>query len=259
MDKVALSLDTESEELSRAYDRFNAVLMVQRASIIAFEMLPASPVAAQLVSAALRIRAGVEPALTGQLADNEAEAMLESMLEEQKRGYEVIRGAALTAACGAFEYLVQAAFVSQAAADPGEAAKRFADSKIKLLASDVLGTSEREQWYAIADELFEHAGKTHKSMCKRVENYLIGYTYLFEPEKDAARIRRDFEALDGRSFDEAFLVRNCLVHNGGRVSSQLAKHSGRLMGQPIEFDKAMLGRLLKPIRDIAGLLNGLWI
>ena len=66
-----------------------------------------------------------------------------------------------------------------------------------------------------------------------------------------------FDTMNVAALDEAFLTRNCLVHNGGRVSSALARHTRRQVGEPITFDAGVLAPMLRPKRDLAGALSAL--
>lgn len=140
------------------------------------------------------------------------------MADEERRGFQVIRGSALIAVCAAFEYLLKATFVSQAERDPKEAAALFAGLKIKVLASDVLGRSKTEQWFAIADEVFGRMSEPQ--MHKRVRKFLLDFTYLPAPlpgmtTSDTQALEKAFDGIESDKLDEAFLTRNCLVHNGG--------------------------------------------
>ena len=56
----------------------------------------------------------------------------------------------------------------------------------------------------------------------RVRRFLLDYTYVEDRDKDLADLTSIFDGTNSAKLDEAFLTRNCLVHNGGRVSSALA-------------------------------------
>lgn len=179
------------------------------------------------------------------------------MADERDRGFRVIRGAALIAACSAFEYLIKATFVSQAAFDPAAAAGLLVDTRLKVPAADVLGAPATELWFAIADQLFEQMPNPPRQMHQRVRRFLLDYTYAADREEYLSDGKRVFEDMDCPKLDEAFLIRNCLVHNGGRVSSALARHTQRPVGVLIEFDAGLLGPILKPMRDLADAFGAL--
>ena len=244
-------------ELERAEDHFNAVLAVHSAAISAFEVLPTLPESEDIVAISLRLKRGMQSTDSPESLTRGAQSIHEAMTAERDRGFRVIRGSALIAACAAFEYLIKATFVSQAAFDPVAAAALLADAKVKMLAADVLGMPATEQWFAIADQLFEQMPNPPRQMHLRVRRFLLEYTYVADRDKDLADLSLAFDAVGGAKFDEAFLTRHCLVHNGGRVSRALARHTGRRAGDPIAFEVGTLGPLLEPMRALAGALSTL--
>ena len=244
------------DEAQRARDRFINILDVHGAAIVAFEVLPASPSIEEQISAGLRLRRGMKPENPHSPTIEQASDMLKIMEAERGRGHEVIRSSALVAACGAFEYLIKATFVSQASMQPDEAAKLLDGTKIKLLASDVLGMPKMEQWYAIADVLFDQM--PHRQMHERVKQFLAQYVYMPERSEPVAKLEEAFAAIDAHRLDEAFLLRNCVVHNGGRVSKALARHTNRGVGQRIIFGNGVLAPLLSPMKKLADWMHSLY-
>ena len=180
--------------------------------------------------------------------------MLDVISAERDGGYQVIRSSALLAVCAAFEYLIKATFVSQAAFDE-RAADLWVDIKFKGLASDVMGVSKKEKWFAIADQLLNQMPDPPKTMHLRVIRFLRTYVYLADRRKDAVTLEAAFKAVDTKKLDEAFLTRNCIVHNGGRVNNALASVAGRPAESMIVFRDGVLGPLLQPMRQIANSLR----
>lgn len=249
--------DSALNERERAGDHFRAVLAVHSAAIAAFELIPTLPESEGVLATSLRLKRGMHSADTFEAFAKGAQSIHEAMEDERDRGFRVIRGSALIAACAAFEYLVKATFVSQAAFDPAAAAQLLVDTRLKVPASDFLGAPAREQWFAIADELFEHMPTPPRQVHQRIRRFLLEYTYVADRDKDLSEVKQIFERMDVAKLNEAFLTRNCLVHNGGRVSSALAGHAGRSVGVPIEFEAGLLGPMLKPMRDLADTLGAL--
>lgn len=246
------------EEQERAYKHFEAVHAVHNAAIQAFEVLPSLPDSDDIVAIALRVKDGLKSP-DGDSYFRRAQRMSEAMAAERERGYQVIRGSALIAVCAAFEYLIKATFVSQAAYNPRAAAGLLANTKINMRAGDVLGMPETEQWFVIADALFTELAKSDPPMHSRVRRFLVDYTYLPErPTQLPAMTKALDGVVDDRKFDEAFLTRNCLVHNGGRVSTPLARFTKQPVGELIVFRDGV-SPLLKPMAKLAGHLNSLWV
>lgn len=244
-------------ERERACEHFRAVLAVHSAAITAFELIPTLPESEGVLATSFRLKRGMQSTDTFESLARGAQSIHEAMVDERDRGFRVIRGSALITACAAFEYLVKATFVSQAAFDPTAAAGLLVDTRLKVPASDVLGAPAMEQWFAIADQLFEQMPSPPRQMHQRVRRLLLEYTYVADREKDLSDVMRIFEDMDCAKLDEAFLIRNCLVHNGGRVSSALARHARRPVGVLIEFEAGLLGPILKPMRDLADTLGAL--
>lgn len=255
---MSLDFDATSKERERAFARFEAIFEVHSAAIDAFLVLAALPDAADLVATSVQLRLGMKPGINASRLDEHASEMLKVIEDEKAHGYEVIRSSALVAVCGAFEYLVKATFVDQAAGNPQMAAGLIAKAKLRLPAAKVLGASAPEQWFAIADRLFEDLSEASPQMHERVQKFLLEYTYLpFEESQVALKVA--LAKIDPKTFNEAFLVRNCIVHNGGRVSTQLARMAALQVGEPISFVQQGVRVRLKPIRELAGSLNLLWM
>ena len=244
-------------ELERAEGHFKAVLSVHSAAISAFEVLPTLPESEEIFATSLRLRRGMRSTDSlGSIADG-AQSFHAAMAEERDRGFHVIRGSALIAACAAFEYLIKATFVSQALIRPSAAATLLADTKLKVPVSSVLGAPPMEQWFANADQLFEQMPDPPRKMHLRVRRFLLDYTYVENRDEDLSALRLIFDTMDVATLDEAFLTRNCLVHNGGRVSTALALQTQRPVGEPISFDARVLAPMLNPMRELAGALGAL--
>lgn len=236
-------------ERDRAFERFESVISVHSAAIDAFELVASRPDAAEWLAASVRVNRGMKPNLTQKDFEDHAESILETLERERSRNYEIIRGSALIAVCGAFEYLVKASFVDQAAGNPERATSLLTKAKLKLSASDVLSKSTTEQWFVIADRLFEQLADAYPF--ERVQKFLLDFMFM----DGSIGLAEAFARVDLKQFNKAFLVRNCLVHNGGRVSTQLARATDLRTGDTIALPRGALGPMLKQIREIANVLS----
>lgn len=169
-------LEAALNERERAEAHFRAVLAVHGAAIIAFELIPTLPGSEGVVATNLRLKRGMQSTDTFESLARGAQYVHEAMAAERDRGFRVIRGSALIAACAAFEYLVKATFVSQAAFNPSAAAHMLVDTKLKVPAFQVLGAPATEQWFAIADQLFEQMPDAPRQMHLRIRRFLLEYT-----------------------------------------------------------------------------------
>jgi len=222
-------------------------------------MLTSLPEPEVNLAAMLRVTDGRKSDHTADTYTECARDVLAGMGAERDRGFQIMRSSTLIAACAAFEYVVKATFVKQAMDDAESAASLLANIpriKIRLDAADVLGAKETELWYTVADEIFLQLERDeqHKSMHRRVRRFLIECTPLAADHR--AALGAAIDAYDGHAFDESFLTRNSLVHNGRRVSRDLSRLTGRPMGHPVEFDNGQLDRMLAPMRSVVGQLYG---
>ncbi len=96
-------------------------------------------------------------------------------------------------------------------------------------------------------------------MSTRVQKFLVEHTNVPPGLFDTTDLEKAFDTLDSKTFNEAYLVRNCIVHNGGRFSTALARLTGRPAGTQIEFAQGYVAKLIKPIKGIADQLSPLWL
>lgn len=227
------------DEQGRAIEHFQAVLAVHSGAMRAFELLAMLPEPEENLAAMFRVRHGRKSTDTFDSYRERAQGVLESIAAERDRDFQVIRGSALTAACAAFEYAVKATLVSQA----------------ELCPSDVSGLPSIEQQFANADQLFRQLAKNSnlKAMHKRVRQLVLEHAKLTDEHK--AAFAKVVDTIDGERLDEGFLVRHCLVHNGGRVSTDLARIPGYEVGCAIEFGAGDVDRMLDPMRAVVRALE----
>ena len=247
------------DELGRAFDHFQNILDVQQAARKAIEMLTSLPEPEVNLAAMLRVTDGRNSERAADTYLERARDVLAGMAAERDRRFQVMRSSTLIAVCAAFEYVVKATFVKQAMEDSRSAASLLANIpkiRVRLDAADVLGARETEQWYAVADEIFRQLARDeqHGSMRKRVRRFLIECTLLAADHK--AALAAAIDNYEEREFNEPFLTRNSLVHNGRRVSRDLAQLTGAEMGHPVEIDNGQLDRMLAPMRGVVQQLYG---
>ena len=254
-----MTTSTTINEWERAWDRFQAATKVHSAAIEALRLLQSLPDSNEHVASALRMRLRADPKYTNESLMTAADLILETIDAEANIGFITLKESALVSACSSFEYLVKAFFVDCALKGPVEAAAMLASLRVRLDVSDVLGLPLAEQWFAIADRVFEELGKAHPTMSSRVQHFLLEHTHLPEGELRRADMRAAFEGLDCRKFNEAFLLRNCIVHNGGRANTMFARASRTKIGSAIGFKNRYVSELLKPIKQIAQQLSSIWL
>lgn len=242
----------ELPELERAYENFTRILEAHTAALASIGVVATlpDPEAALAVHIDLALHRKKGRAIKDSIGP--ARDRLREAVDEHARGGETLRRMTIVALCGAIEYLVKAVFVSQAHQNPEEAAKLIANKKIKLYASEVVGLPASEQWFVIADRLWEALSEGYPRTYERATRLLTEHTYLAfgdDAKKEVAAVLKTADEV--QLFDEAFLVRNCIVHNGGRVSSALARHSRRTRGEVLVVDKTYGTKLIRVLKEFA--------
>ena len=101
----------------------------------------------------------------------------------------------------------------------GKWVKALDSARIRFKATDFLLASERERKFAIADEL-GNAGAATNGYFEKIEKLFSLHLPLFS--KEFAKLNLDVSRAD---FNTAFVVRNCLIHDGGLANYQVAQHT----------------------------------
>lgn len=252
-------LEGATKERERAYAAFQTILTAHSAAIGSLKLVASLPEAEQLIAAQMKAQGGwkVDVALDdlAPLADR----VISIAGEELDREFETLRRITLVSLCGALEYLIKAVLVDLASFEPLRAAAIVAPSKVKLSASEVLGLGSGEQWLLVADRLFESLAESQPLMYQRAVKFLSDYGHLPLGEEQLPQVRNLLTGDDVRHFNEAYLVRNCLVHNGGRVSSALARFARFQRGEVLRVDRKYGVPLIKSVRTFAEQVNSIWM
>lgn len=254
--------DKSMSEFKRAWGRFDDVYRVHIAAMHAFALLRVLPDARAALASSIHVRHGLDPEIKRVSLAATADFLMDAVEDEAKGKFQTIRASALVSLCSAFEYLIKARFVDFAMTDPARAAGLLAAvrSPIKLDVAEVMGLPVIEQWFVIADELFRKAGDGGKPMLERVKSFLLDFTFVPGTEGDLRRgtFREMLDKLEVRNFNEAFLYRNCLVHNGARVDRKLATGTGLVVGEYITLKNDKVLGLTKAVRDVAEEFSPYW-
>jgi hypothetical protein len=246
------------QELSRAVDQFDEIVLLHiaaRRSIILAATLPDA-------ETRLQVQISTNERLKHRVGDDtleDAEASLMTARREFEDDFVRLRRSTLVSMCSAFEYVVKATYVDQASSDPVEAGRRLEGVNVKLRASEVVGLDATERWYLVADRLFDHLGEASNIRLRGFGERARRLLTEFVPS-DKARTKGIEEAFHGETLarlNEAFLVRNCFVHNGGRVNNALASEAGKVRGEMLVLDRKYGTGLMRAIISMNGQLQAL--
>ena len=246
------------QELNRAEDQFREIVQLHiaaRRSIILAATVPGAEAMLQAqIAMNERLKHGV-----GIDTIDDAEDVLVTARRELGDDFVRLRRATLVAMCSAFEYLVKAVYVDQASTDPVEAGRRLDGVNVRLRASEVVGLDATERWYLVADRLLDYLGDQSSVKSRGVGERARRLLIDFVPW-DAIRAQGVEDAFSGSRLDmlnEAFLVRNCFVHNGGRVNAALSRLPGRAYGEVVVLDRQYGPRLMQAVIEVQQKLGAL--
>ncbi len=253
-----MQVERTFQELNRAEDQFREIVQLHiaaRRSIILAATVPGAEAMLQAqIAMNERLKHGV-----GIDTIDDAEDVLITARREFDDDFVRLRRATLVAMCSAFEYLVKAAYVDQASTDPAEAGRRLDGVNVRLRASEVVGLDATERWYLVADRLLDHLGDQSSVKSRGVGDRARRLLIDFVPS-DAIRAKGVEAAFSGNRLDklnEAFLVRNCFVHSGGRVNAALSRASGKAYGEVVVLDRKYGPGLMQAVIEVQQELGAL--
>jgi hypothetical protein len=164
--------------------------------------------------------------------------LFEWVSKEREGDFATLRRSTLVAACAAFENLAKAFFVEWAEWDISKV--EGALSKRLTLHGDELLLDERDRLFVLADVLYKDA--KGKSFSEKIHAFVRDAV----PEQYAG-FKAEMGKVSADSFNEAFLIRNCIVHRGGKADRRLAAATNAAEGAEIDLDAKRMYRLLEAL------------
>jgi hypothetical protein len=246
------------QELNRAEDHFRETVQLHIAAMRSIILAATIPGADALLQGQIKINDRLKRGV-GIDAIKHAEDVLFAARREFDDDFVRLRHATLVSMCSAFEYLAKAAYVDQASSNPTEAGRRLDGVNVRLRASEVIGSDSTERWYLIADRLLDYLGEQASNKTRgfgdRARRLLI--EYVPSDEARTAGVKAAFSGHQLVKLNEAFLVRNCLVHNGGRVNAALSSVSGKARAELLVLDRSYGPELMQALIEVQEALSRL--
>lgn len=150
----------------------------------------------------------------------------------------------LVALCGGLESLVKDYVAAYFLHEP-ERLRHFDGRSFRLPISSVIFGTDEERARVLVDELYRDEGAKQGHARRFLR--LLGYLDPKWDTKTASKVSSDL--------DEAYEVRNAIVHHGGRVDQRLASKVSSLdleVGSPIDLNEQRFGRYRHAILEFAG-------
>lgn len=171
-----------------------------------------------------------------------AKAVSDFAVSQQKNNFQDYRHFAIVGICSALEYSLKCLFIDFAQSKKLRL-ERFADKSVNINAWEFVSLErEEDRLNLLADKLYQDAS-AKKSAFDKFKYYLseiIGCS--------GSAWKEAIGKVDTDKFNEAFLVRNCIVHHGAKINSLLGKKSGFEIGSKIVIDKKLLEGYFSAIR-----------
>ena len=212
-----------------AWEAFQFAQWSYRVTIVGAQMVASADLGQ--IDALLRMSRGFGSA---RALHDDAEEIRGAAEGEVERSFATLRKFVVISACSAMEGLWKAAFVEQALRDPSILAGL--DVRIQLSPADVIGVSDEEKLFALADELYKTSpgGRSRQKTWTHFERHLhLVSNLLLLSTGEVAAAQEWLEMADAELYNEIFAVRNCLVHNGGVADRRLEGRGTFEVGSPI--------------------------
>ena len=194
------------------------------------------------------IRNGLKEQVDNQKLKDVSESVTRFAKSQLENDFQDYRHFAIVGICSALEYSLKSLFI-----DSVQCRKlsldRFADKSINVNALDFSSLDREDRLSLLADKFYQDAA-AKKPAFDKFKFYLS--EVIFCPAEEWKDI---IAKVDVENFNEAYLVRNCIVHHGAKVNSLLGKKSGFKVGEKIVVDKKRFDRYFSTIRAMGDALN----
>ena len=174
--------------------------------------------------------------------------IMENASETERGEFSLLCQNTLVALCGGLENLVKD-FVAAAFLFEPELMRKLEDRSIRFSVSSVIFGTDDERSRLLVDELYREEGARHGQFLRffRLLDYIdSGMLKGHWDKKQVSAISNDI--------NEAYEVRNAIVHHGGKIDQRLASRIPSLasaVGSPIVFDSQRLQRYRHAIKQFA--------
>ena len=195
-----------SRSILAAWEHFQFAVWSYRVSIVGAQLTALEDV--DRLGALIRGGNGFQPG-HGWALHNDPVEVRSAAVEEVGRSYSTYRKFVLISACAAMEHLWKATFVEATLRDRGLLAEL--DVKLTLTPADIIGLTDEEKLFAVADELYKSPSRHRKawSHFDRFE-YLVASLLPLSTSR-RLELQAWLKESDKELFNEAFQVRNCLA------------------------------------------------
>ena len=232
-----------------AYADLRSIRYSHAASKTAVQLLASNEDLRPLIQAQFQMNSRFERTGDGSSYENAANRLIEVAQELVNSDFQVTRLSSQVSCCSAFEHLAKCIVVEWAELAP-EKVHGLDNLRLTLQAIDVLESDLRDRLFLVADKIYQETS-SNKGYLEKIRSIVSAHLphqlSSFEPK---------LAAVNKLDYNEAFVVRNCLVHHGAKVHRQLSRYRGFELGKPITITAPMLGRYLDALEGMGDVLWG---
>lgn len=240
-----------NSSLWRHMDAYTEYVSVRRnyfATLMAAKLMLSGDHAKDQIVAHLQVSAGFDPKTDKSRLSDQSADLVEWANEERRTDFQGIRRAYLIGACGALEHLAKCCFVAWVEED-SEIFERIQSKRLSFSLDEYLTGESQDRAFVAADRVFQaieirrHFQKFCTYVCQLVPT-------RYEDELAS------FKDVNAADFDEAFSVRNRLVHHGARADLRLGQAFSITSGQPLQVKRAHAKRYMQAMDAMAAAIAG---
>ena len=187
---------------------------------------------------------GFDPEKVAKITPAFIRELMASAGKTESDGFSILCRSTLVALCGGLENFIKDYVAANILSDPAHC-RNLNGRSFKVPASSLVLSTDEERVAFVVDELY------------RDEGTKTGHTNLFLRLLEYVDQRRNLDTvIEMRTdLDEAYVVRNAIVHNGGRIDQRLASKVPRFapeVGNTIQMNEQTFRRYRNALLKFAG-------
>ena len=239
-----IAMEAGAENLGEdAYNHFRSAGRNRAIQIIATNLMLSADGIQPRILAILKALNGFPPEKDqehwGEFVDN----LIAWAHEEQENDFQGVRRSALVSTCSALEYSAKCLFVARAELEPASL-DAISTKRLSVSLGDYVSAAPRDRYFALADKLFQEVeSKWHFD---KFSNFVKTIAPELHTEYIASLL-----GIAKNDFNEAFAVRNCVVHHGSRVSTFMSRIDGIAAGGSIRITLESQKRYARAMNSVA--------
>jgi len=239
-------MDSFDNEL-KAFEFLAQIAVQHDLSTACLKIVGSSPALVENFRTTLLLRSKFDPEKVKRISSKFVESIVVQARSLEQAEFSLLSGNTLVALCGGLENLVKETVWVKLMENPALVSKLGEQRAIKVSLEEFLSSGQEERARLIVDRAYRESGARHGPY----ERFLLLLKTVeavpTEPPKD-----------DRKAIDDAFEVRNAIVHNGSRIDRRLLVKVGNeevAIGNPFELHEHDFKRYRTAILKLASVIT----